>query len=77
MKMECDSYIGRIEFDSGEVWSHIPNSEWIKLMEILLPKSVYDRYFQTDYRGVISKKRYEAGKIHYKKICKIFRIKRR
>lgn len=74
IKINCDSFIGRIEFEHGEVWENIPTTGWLRLMEKLLPKSINDKYFETDYKGIISQKRYETGKIYYKNVCRIFRV---
>ena len=76
MTVDCDSHIKIIYIDKGnkiEEWRNIPIMEWIKMMEVLLPKSINDRYFETDYRGKISKKRYVNAKKYYKEVCKKFR----
>lgn len=77
IKIDCDSHSGKVYIDDNgkyKCWEKIPITEWLRLMEIILPKSINDKYFESDYRGVISKKRYESGKIYYKKICRIFKL---
>lgn len=78
MKIECDLHLGIVEItadDFFEEWKNIPVTTWERLMDKLLSPSVRDKYFERDYSGPISKKRYLAGKKEYLSICNIYRIK--
>ena len=72
--IDCDSHIGMIFFDDNSKWDKIPISEWERLMDVMLSPSIRTKYFETDYVGFISDKRYKLGKIYYQNICKIFRL---
>ena len=76
MTVDTDSTWCNITFDNGEVWN-LPDHVFNNIIILLLSPSQLARHYNQDYRGVVSKKRYNAAKKEKIRYDTMYRLQRK